>query len=331
MKETDIINAIRKHLKSCPRQRNGVFESDAEVVELDGQLLAFTTDDFSAEDFIPADDPQKLGWNLAVATMSDLLAVGAKPEFMMQSLVVCPEMDREVIEGISAGIQKALDEFGAAMLGGDVGLGEEWRYTGFAIGSFAEGDGKMSRKIPVDGGLIVATGDFGDANFAAVTGSSDLRFECRLSQARRIAAGAAACIDTSDGLVRAIETVCELNPRIRFILDIDAIPYACGVKELAASRSVRPEAFVFGSAGEYELVAFVPEPHGRELLAGGGFTAIGAFSSDSPGGVYYRTAGADELIPHTPVPDPRQMRNSEEYRKAIIALTHRLFGYQKEA
>ena len=326
MKETDIIKAIRTHLRNCPQQRNGVFESDAEIVELGGQLLAFTTDDFSAEDRMPAEDPQMLGRNLAIATMSDLLAVGAAPEFMMQSLVVCPEMDREVIEGISAGIQEALDEFGAFMLGGDVGLGAEWRYTGFAIGSFVKGATPMSRKIPVNSGMIVATGGFGDANLSAVTSSSGLRFECRLDQARRIATGAAACIDTSDGLVRAIETIWELNPKIRLVIDLDTIPYASGVNELAASLSVRPEALLFGSAGEYELVAFVPEPHGRELLEGGGFTAIGAFLSDSPGGVYYRTAGADELIPHIAAPDPRQMRDFEEYRDAIVALTHRLFG-----
>lgn len=326
MKETDIIKAIRTHLRSCPQQRNGVFESDAEVVEFGGRLLAFTTDDFSAEDLMPDEAPQLLGRNLAIATMSDLLAVGATPEFMMQSLVVCPEMDREALEGVSAGIQEALDEFGAAMLGGDVGLGGEWRYTGFAIGSFAEGAISMSRKIPVDNGLIVATGNFGDANLAAVTGSSELRFECRLDQSRRIATSPAACIDTSDGLVRAIETIWELNPQIRFILDIDAIPYAPGVKALAGSLSVRPEAMLFASAGEYELVAFVPEPHGRELLAGGGFTAIGAFSSDSPQGVYYRTADKDELIPHIAAPDPRRMGDFDQYRNAIVTLTHRLFG-----
>ncbi len=326
MKEADIIKAIRTRLRSCPQQRNGVFESDAEVVELGGRLLAFTADDFSAEDLISTNDPQMLGWNLAIATISDLLAVGAAPEFMMQSLVVCPEMDREVIEGISAGIQDALNEFGAAMLGGDVGLGEAWRYTGFAIGSFAEDATPMSRKVPVNSGLIVVTGDFGDANLAAVTGSSGLRFECRLNQARRIAAKAAACIDTSDGLIRAIETVCEQNPQIRLVLDIDTIPYASGVKEFAASLSARPEAMLFGSAGEYELVAFVSEPHGRELLECGGFTTIGTFSSDSPGGVYYRTAGADKLIPHIATPDPRQMRDFGEYRDAIVALTHRLFG-----
>lgn len=326
MKETDIIKAIRTHLRSCPEQRNGVFESDAEVVEFGGRLLAFTTDDFSAEDLMSVEAPQLLGRNLAIATMSDLLAVGATPEFMMQSLVVCPEMDREALEDVSRGIQEALDEFGAVMLGGDVGLGEEWRYTGFAIGSFVDGAISMSRKIPVDNGLIVATGDFGDANGAAVTGSGDLRFECRLDQSKRLAASPAACIDTSDGLARAIETIWELNPRIRFILDIDAIPYAPGVKALAESLSVRPEAMLFGSAGEYELVAFVSEPHGRELLAGGGFTAIGAFSSDSPQGLYYRTAGKDGLIPHIAVPDPRQMGDFEQYRDAIVALTRRLFG-----
>ncbi len=185
----------------------------------------------------------------------------------------------------------------------------------------------MSRKIPVESGTSVATGDFGDANLAAAAGAGGLRFECRLNQARRINTNVAACIDTSDGLARTIEIIGELNPQVRLILDIDAIPYSKGVKDFAESLSVRPEVMLFGSAGEYELVAFVPESHGLELVNNGGFTAIGTFSTSaaSDSGIYYRTAD-EKLVPHVEVPDPRQMRNFEEYRNAIIALTHRLFG-----
>lgn len=325
MKETDIINAIRTHLKSDPEQQNRVFESDAEIVKIGGQLLAFTTDDFSEEDVLSTDDPKILGYNLAAATISDLLAVGATPECMMHSLVVCPEMNQETLKGLSAGIQEALDEFGAAMLGGDVGLGGQWRYTGFAIGSFRKGVAPLSRKLPINRGMILATGDFGDANLAAVTGTGNLRFECRLEQSTHIAQTSSACIDTSDGLVRAMETISELNSAIRFVLDLDQIPYASGIQELAASLSVRPEALLFGSAGEYELLPFVSEAEGQKLLATGGFTKIGTFSEDGPAGIYYHTA-AGELISHIATPDPREMKNTEEYCAAIISLTHQLFG-----
>ena len=92
MKEADLIRAIRKHLKPAGSQRGRAWESDAEIVELAGRLLAVTVDDFSAEDAMApgGTPPESLGWNLATATLSDLLAVGAEPEFMLHSVVVAP-------------------------------------------------------------------------------------------------------------------------------------------------------------------------------------------------------------------------------------------------
>ena len=328
MKEADIIRAIRKHLKPSASQRGGAGEADAEIVEVAGGLLAFSVDDFSAEDAMALGDPppEALGWNVAAATLSDLLAVGAEPKFMLHSLVISPGMDARVLEGLSAGVQEALDAFGAAMLGGDVGTGGQWRYTGFAIGSFGEGAVPLTRRVAADEGLLVATGAFGDANLAAATGAPAPRFECRLGESRRIAREPAACIDTSDGLARAVETLAEVNPHVRFVIDLEAVPYAGGVAEFAASSGVRPEAFLFGSAGEYELVACVSQAHGRALLEGGGFAAIGSFRRDRAGGIYYRPRGGDRPIPHAAVPDPREIGDLAAYRNAVVALTEKLFG-----
>ena len=324
MNEKDIIGAIRKHLKTSPRQRTGqVSESDAEVAEIAGRLLAFTIDDFSAEDMLSLDDPRALGRNLAAATISDLLAVGAVPEFMLHSLVTEPGMDSRMLAELSAGLQEALDEFGAALLGGDVGTGAEWRYTGCAVGSFRDDAGPISRRIPADRGRIIVTGQLGDANLAALAGTGPPPFECRLRESRLIAASEAACIDTSDGLAKALETVAELNPGVSIIIDIDTVPYALGVEAAAASHGVRPEAFLFASAGEYELLAFVPE-----AFASGGtpFTVIGSFERRPPGGIHYRVAGSETLIDHEAVPDPRGLGDLDAYRNEVIVLAERLFG-----
>ena len=326
MREIDIIRAIRSRLKASPRQRNAPFESDAELVELGGRLMAFTADEFSAEDGMTLDDPQRLGWNLATATLSDLLAVRARPELMMQSVVAAEDTPASVLEGISAGLQEAMDAFGAEMIGGDVGTGGQWRYTGFAVGSFEAADRAITRRVPVDDGLIVVTGTFGDGNLSVATevatpGTDTPRFECRLGESRRLVPGRAACIDTSDGLLRAIETLAEVNPDVRMVIDVDAVPYADGVTAFAESANIRPEAFLLGSAGEYELVAAVAEPP-----AGGGFTVIGSFHRERPGGIYYRRGGRDALIAHRRLPDPREIGELGAYRDAVVALAAELFG-----
>ena len=326
MKEIEVIKAIRANLKSSPWQRNRPFETDAELVVAGGRLLAFTADDFSAEDRITLDNPRVLGWNLAVGTLSDLLAVGAKPEFMLHSLVVSDAMRAEHLTEMSSGLQEALDAFGAFLLGGDIGRGEAWRYTGFGVGSFANGDQPLSRRTPHPEGLIVATGCYADANLAAAKGTPMPRFECRLEEGRRIARCGVACIDTSDGLVRALEMICELNAGVRLILDLDAVPYADGVSEAAAGIGARPEAFLLAGAGEYELMALVPAEAVEDILGTGSFAQIGRFERNVPSGLFYRLGSSEELIPHQPVPDPRDFANVEAYRGQVVALAEQLFG-----
>ena len=116
------------------------------------------------------------------------------------------------------------------------------------------------------------------------------------------------------------------NPNVRIEIDPETVPYADGVVRYAARAGVRPEAFLFGSSGEYELLAAVDEPLGRELVASGGFTAIGSFRTDSPGGIFYRLGGRADLIAHHPVPDPRDVGDIDAYRHAVITLAQEMFG-----
>ena len=326
MKEIDVIAAICSGLKRSPRQHNAPFEADAELVELGGRVVAFTADEFSAEDMLSTAEPELLGWNLATGTLSDLLAVRARPEIMLHSVVVGPDVTAGVLEGISAGLARALDAFGAELVGGDVGTADAWRYTGFAVGSFDPGDEAITRRIPVDDGLIVTTGVLGDANLAAAGGAGSPRFECRLAESRLLRPAHAACIDTSDGLARALETLARVNPDVRIEIDLDAVPYADGVADYARRANVRREAFLFASAGEYELLAAVAKPLGRQLVAGGQFAAIGSFSRRPGGGIYYRMAGRAKPIAHRPVPDPRDVGDIDAYRHAVVAMTQDLFG-----
>ena len=97
MKEKAIIEAIWRNLKRPPTQRNRLFESDAEIVAINGQRLAFTIDEFSDEDCMRAENAELLGWNLVAATLSDLLAAGALPLYMLNSLVVAPWMDEDYL------------------------------------------------------------------------------------------------------------------------------------------------------------------------------------------------------------------------------------------
>lgn len=366
MKEREIIAAVAERLARSPRQRNALFASDAEIIEVGGELLAVTVDDYSAEDRLSPEDPHLLGWNLVAATVSDLLAVGAVPRFMLNSLVATRSMDAAYLRALSDGMSAALETCGATMAGGDVGTGADWRFTGVALGDFPAGRRPLSRRPPRGAGVVLVSGACGDANLAAGAGGPAPRFELRLPESAALAAIAAAatgvtadgaatgvtaddaaavaCIDTSDGLASALESIAALDPGVRVEIDLDAVPYAPGVIEAAAKMSVPPELFLMGSAGEYELLALVGEEgRGDARRAGAleaGLRPIGTFTSagqrglrlsmsGTPPGLFFRRgsdARAARLIAQPVLPDPREAPSLEAYCASLIDLARRTFG-----
>jgi len=330
MREEEIIRALGSRLLRSGRQRNEPFTADAEIVSTASGPLALTVDGFSAEDCLPATDPRALGWNLVVATVSDLLAVGAKPEFMLNSLVTAEFMDRRWLEAFSAGMQEALSACGAAMLGGDVGSGGPWHFTGVALGTFPAGREPLTRIATAGEGVVLATGRFGDANLAALGHDFSLYFECRREESAMLPAGAA-CMDTSDGLARTLEAIVELNPGLRVELDLGAVPYAEGVETAAAKDGVPPEAFLLGAAGEYELVALLPEAEARNLELSGRWQRIGSFRKTAAGGLFYRRPKSGKSLAHEKLPDPRACADLPAYRDAVMALARRLFDVRGRA
>ena len=60
---------------------------DAAVVEREAGLLAATTDLLVEDvDFLPGEDPERLGRRAAAVNLSDLAAIGAQPEFFLLSI-----------------------------------------------------------------------------------------------------------------------------------------------------------------------------------------------------------------------------------------------------
>jgi thiamine-monophosphate kinase len=340
MKEREIIEAIAGSLPRSPGQVNSLFSSDAEIIEMDGHRLAVTVDDYSAEDRLDARDAKLLGWNLVVATVSDLLAVGAQPRFMLNSLVTSPAMGPAYLHALSAGMHEALEACGASMAGGDIGTGADWRFTGVALGTFAAGrvplSRVLSREVPVGGitGAVLVTGALGDANLAAGTGGAAPRFELRLAESAALAAQGAspagvaplACIDTSDGLASGIETLAGLNPTLRIEIDLAEVPYAPGVIDTAVAMRVPPAAFLMGSAGEYELLALVPDRIAGAIAAleHTGLHRIGTFTTESKPGIYFLSAGRCVALPE--LPDPREAGSFDAYCANLIELAQRVFG-----
>ena len=308
MREFDLIRQLSACFRRSPRQRNGLFTCDAEIVELSGVLWGVTTDAFSPdEDCFGSAHPERIGNNIAVATLSDLFAAGCQPEFYLHSLEL-PQDGEAFGVGLCRGVAAVLEACGAFMVGGDLGSGAAWRCSATAFGPVARHE-PLTRLLPPREQALYVTGSLGDANAAAFQNLVPPAFELRLPASAAVRRQASACIDTSDGLFNATWQWRDVNPGFRFELDASAIPYAQEALDAAHRFKLPPAAFLLGGAGEYELL-FAADARAEVPDA----TRIGTVAPDADGGVFFGTRRL-----HAAPPDPRAYSDRTAYLAAIAA------------
>jgi len=286
-------NAIRIFLKNLGKENSDPdFETDASTFRAGNDELLFSTDEFSAEDNFRSHNAAVLGWNVAAATISDILAAGGVPHFYGHSVTIQPDWDDLYLDRFSKGIASCLAAAGAAFIGGDLGMSDMWRYTGIAIGNKMV---ELNRRGAKAGDLIYMTGNVGAGNLeAALRLYSDkaslkpllnmvqVNFPLRMKEAALVRKYANCCIDSSDGIFRAVLDLARLSNQGFIISDIAY--HTQGM--LACKLLGKPEEVLFlGECGEYELVFTIPPGSEPELLSDAHtqhlvFRKIGMISGD---------------------------------------------------
>ena len=271
-REREIIRIMLDTLTGGEAPGRPYFSNDAEHFRFAGKELLFTTDEFSEEDLFRDHDLSVLGWNLAVATISDIYASGGIPMFFGHSVSVPSGWTGDQIRDLSHGIASCLEQSGVTFIGGDLGFSERWHYTGIVIGEVKQ---PLSRLGAEAGDLIYITGNIGKGNLEAalklysshpglkhLLDRFTIRFPLRKAESELIRDIAHCCIDTSDGTLKALQTVAELNGT-GFILS--NLPYT--PEGLMATRLLgKPKELLFmGESGEYELL-FTVSPEIEAVL-----------------------------------------------------------------
>lgn len=294
-KEHDLIKMISSIMPRSQHQLNQLFESDAEIIDFGGKRMLFNIDEFSQEDHFREDDPFSLGWNLAVGTLSDILATGGRPLFYAHSMVTSEKWDRDFIKSFSQGVAAVLEKSQVSFIGGDLGKSPVWQYTAAVIGVL---EGKpILRSGAKAGDVIYISGKIGAGNLEAFLKISSekkrtgrlaklikTRFPLRIGEAELIRKYATSCIDTSDGVFNALNTISEMSGTGYEVSDL---PYL-KTGELASKIFSIPKTLLFlGECGEYELL-FTVCPQDEEFFflkeaqsKGWEFTKIGRITESS--------------------------------------------------
>ena len=313
MIEQQIINQILNNFKRSKNQINAPFECDAEIIRLNNKLIAVTMDEFSSEeDMFDNMPPFNLGENLAVATLSDLFACSAKPEFFIHSIVIGKETNLQFIDELTKGISSILNQTNCLLIGGDLGHGSSWRYTATAIGSL-DSNKYLSRILPQEKQSIWVTGKLGDANLAAFTKNIAPSFELRLKESQYIKDNALSCIDTSGGLAESLWILKSLNNNLSFEINTSSIPIDKKTIKFCEENNIPPLAFIYGGAGEYELLFTLPINLTPDINA----TRIGTVNKSKNSELLFNHKNNSIKITQAP-PCPRNIKNRDEYIQAIL-------------
>jgi len=267
--EKEIIEIMDRLLPQ--RRLNRCNESDCEIIVLGGKRFLYTTDEFSAEDRFCELDPRQLGWNVAAGAISDIYACGGVPIYYAHSLTVAKTWDTAFVDGFGRGVAKALRKSGALFIGGDCGQAQAWRCCVSVIGACK--GAPMTRVGARSGHGIYLSGRIGAGNVQAaldviplgelsVRQFSGMRFPLRGKEALLIRRYASSCIDTSDGVWKAISIIADING---CGYAIDALPYHPAGALLAKAASLTQIMLFLGECGEYELLFTVPAEREREF------------------------------------------------------------------
>ena len=112
------------------------FGADTEVVPFDGTNLLVSTDSFSErEDFLSGLEPEAMGRVMAYGAIADILACGAKPDFLVQAWNIDDSHDERFYERVAQGVQQVVSHYGAKVVGGDIGSAKEWCWTATVFAS----------------------------------------------------------------------------------------------------------------------------------------------------------------------------------------------------
>ncbi len=327
MNEREIIGSLAAHCLRSKDQLNGLFECDAELVKIGDRIWGMTMDDFSpAEDLFSSASPGDLGANLVVATLSDLLAAGVEPQFFMHAVSLPRDVTPSFVAGLSAGIESVLRKAGCALYGGDVGTSEDWRYCGFAMGPVVS-PFPLTHRIPTEPQTLWVTGELGDANLAAFQQGPTPSFQLRLQEAGAIRQYATACIDTSGGFMDAVWLLHDINPKMRFEVDVESLPLAPGVREFSKKAGIPAGAALLGGAGEYELLFTTGRTSSAsDVLPGLGITPVGTVEPAKTGGVHICRQSKAVSVMTSPPPCPRSVPNVTDHVKSVIEAACSLFG-----
>ena len=265
-------------------------EDDAAIVKTDKNTVV-CSDLVTFERHMPKGmSYEKFGWTAAAVTISDLAAMGAKPVGLLVSLAMPDEMDERDLYDIVSGIDQCTEFVETTVIGGDTKPGPGV-ISCTALGTM-ENRTPMMRNGAKKGDVVAVTGGLGgpaagfkalengieaeEAVFKLMTPIPMVYEGIALSGCGKVTS----CMDLSDGLATAVNTICEQS-HVGIEIVSEFLPADPDVKEVSEKLNIPKKDLMLYWGGEYELLFTFPKD-ALEILQNTGvmFSIIGHVTDD---------------------------------------------------
>ncbi len=310
----ELINRIRKSAVSNNEQLKVGIGDDAAVYtpEPNKDQLLSTETLIEGVDFDLSFHPlAHLGFKLVTVGVSDIVAMGGKPDFITITLSLTTKCSVEMVEGIMEGVNKACQHYGCSLVGGDLRSSVHAIVLGITVvGSVAKGRSVLRRTAKA-GDAICVSGQLGsalaglkillrekkfwqdhpDASEPSLDAWADVVAKQLLPKARtdliermlEYGIRPNAMGDISKGLLNEIVDICDMSKSGAYLYEA-AIPISDAAKDAADEMNEVAVSYALQGGDDYELIFTLPEDQAEkafEVLKD--ITVIGMIRPESEG------------------------------------------------
>jgi thiamine-monophosphate kinase len=196
--------------------------------------------------------PRQWGRKAICCNISDVAAMGGKPQYALMSLGLPQDFEQRKAHAIMRGALKACGEFDVELVGGDTARSEQIVISVAMVGIAANGVVKRSGAKPGD--FVFVTGRLG----GTLDSGKHLDFIPRLRESQFLMSHyrVHAMIDVSDGLSKDLGHLAE-ESRVGFRIYASSIPLHRGIRN-------RARAFLDGE--DFELLFTLASKEAKRLL-----------------------------------------------------------------
>lgn len=256
--EFGLIERIRRRIGTVRGVKTGIGD-DAAVLNIPRtrRAMLFTVDNVvEGVHFEPGTAPELVGRKALARSLSDIAAMGGRPDCALVSLGLTRHMSLETVDRIVEGLLRLAKSCRVNIVGGDITRSPARLFISVAVTGWSSRQGAVLRSTAANGQQIYVTGFLGGSG-----AGKHLTFKPRIEEAQWLARRriAGAMIDLSDGLVCDLRHVLEESGKGALLFE-EKIPVSPAARRMERRSSARALNRALWDGEDYELLFTSAKP-----------------------------------------------------------------------